>query len=89
MLIKGQVWALGEPTPLEGSYIFICAHGSRDKRCGVCGPPLRERFNNEISKRGLSEQVFVNFCSHIGGHKYAGNVIVFRRELGGAVTGHW
>lgn len=89
VLIKGQVWALGEPTPLEGSYIFICAHGSRDKRCGVCGPPLRERFNNEISKRGLSEQVFVNYCSHIGGHKYAGNVIVFRRELGGAVTGHW
>lgn len=90
VLVKGQIWALGEPEPLTGSHVFICAHGSRDKRCGVCGPPLRERFNREISQRGLGEQVFVNYCSHIGGHKYAGNVIVFRRDGGsGDVSGHW
>ncbi|KAG0608892.1 hypothetical protein M758_8G140900 [Ceratodon purpureus] len=90
VLVKGQMWALGEPEPLVGSYVFICAHGSRDKRCGVCGPPLKERFNKEVGLRGLGEQVFVNYCSHIGGHKYAGNVIVFRRDNGsGDVSGHW
>jgi len=90
VLVKGQKWALGEPEPLVGSHVFICGHGSRDKRCGVCGPPLRERFNQEITQRGLGEQVFVNYCSHIGGHKYAGNVIVFRCDgESGDVSGHW
>uniref|UniRef100_A0A7I4BJB2 Uncharacterized protein n=1 Tax=Physcomitrium patens TaxID=3218 RepID=A0A7I4BJB2_PHYPA len=90
VLVKGDAWALGEPEPLVGSYVFICGHGSRDKRCGVCGPPLRERFNQEIAVRGLGEQVFVNYCSHIGGHKYAGNVIVFRHDGGsGSCSGHW
>jgi hypothetical protein len=90
VLLKGDKWSLGESEPLVGTHVFICAHGSRDKRCGVCGPPLRERFNQEIALRGLGEQVFVNYCSHIGGHKYAGNVIVFRPDGGsGGCSGHW
>ncbi|KAE8704291.1 WEB family protein [Hibiscus syriacus] len=28
-------------------------------------------------------------CSHIGGHKYAGNVIIFGSNINGEVTGHW
>jgi hypothetical protein len=89
VLVKGEMWALGEPEPLVGSHVFICGHGSRDRKCGVCGPVLKDRFTEEIANRGLEDQVSVRFCSHIGGHKYAGNVIVFRHGDSGEVTGHW
>lgn len=89
VLVKGEMWALGEPEPLVGSHVFICGHGSRDRKCGVCGPVLKDKFTEEIANRGLEDQVSVQFCSHIGGHKYAGNVIVFRHGDSGEVTGHW
>lgn len=28
-------------------------------------------------------------CSHIGGHKYAGNIIIYGPNADGQVTGHW
>lgn len=89
VLVAGDMWALGSPEPLVGSHVFICGHASRDQRCGVCGPPLKERFIQEIANRGLGDHVSVRFCSHIGGHKFAGNVIVFSHGEDGAVMGHW
>jgi hypothetical protein len=89
VLVAGKEWALGTPEPLSGFHVFICGHGSRDKRCGTCGPPLKETFSEELSKLGLKDQVFVRLCSHIGGHKYAGNVIIFGHSENGIVTGHW
>ena len=44
---------------LTGSHVFVCAHGSRDMRCGVCGPALIEKFNNEIEVRGLKDQTIL------------------------------
>ncbi|XP_078431933.1 sucrase/ferredoxin-like family protein [Wolffia australiana] len=87
VLVKENEWLPGVVEPLRGSYVFVCSHGSRDKRCGVCGPELIKRFREEIKERGL--QVSVSGCSHIGGHKYAGNVIIFSKGDDGAVTGHW
>ncbi|KAJ4982269.1 hypothetical protein NE237_033106 [Protea cynaroides] len=89
VLVKDNEWLPGTPEPLSGSYIFVCSHGSRDRRCGVCGPALIARFKEEIDVRGLQGQVSVSPCSHIGGHKYAGNVIIFGRSIDGEVTGHW
>ncbi|XP_030450470.2 uncharacterized protein LOC115672703 [Syzygium oleosum] len=89
VLVNGKPWASGVPEALAGSHIFVCAHGSRDRRCGVCGPPLIEKLNEEIESRGLKDQVFVSPCSHIGGHKYAGNLIVFSPDSEGTITGHW
>ncbi|WOL13633.1 hypothetical protein Cni_G22406 [Canna indica] len=89
VLKKNSEWLPSKPEPLSGSYVFVCAHGSRDRRCGVCGPVLIKRFKEEISSRGLHGQVFVSPCSHIGGHKYAGNVIIFSPNVIGEVTGHW
>lgn len=89
VLVKDGEWLPGSPEPLKGSYIFVCAHGARDKRCGVCGPALVSRFKDEIELRGHQNKVFVRPCSHIGGHKYAGNVIIFRSDNHGKVTGHW
>ncbi|XP_074584977.1 uncharacterized protein LOC141840807 [Curcuma longa] len=89
VLNKNSEWAPKPPEPLSGSYIFVCVHGSRDRRCGVCGPALIKRFQEETSSRGLQGEVFVIPCSHIGGHKYAGNVIIFSRSVSEAVSGHW
>jgi (2Fe-2S) ferredoxin len=48
-----------------------------------------EKFEKEIGSRGLSGKIFVLPCSHIGGHKYAGNLIVFSPDSAGIVSGHW
>ncbi|TQD98050.1 hypothetical protein C1H46_016315 [Malus baccata] len=74
---------------MTGSHVFVCAHGSRDKRCGVCGPILIDKFKEEAELRGLTNQVFVTACSHIGDHKCAGNLIVYSPGSDGSITGHW
>lgn len=89
VLVKDGEWRPGTPETLKVSYVFVCSHGSRDRRCGVCGPALISRFKDEIEFYGLQSKVSVSPCSHIGGHKYAGNVIIFRSNLNGEVTGHW
>ncbi|KAH7660216.1 Thioredoxin-like ferredoxin protein [Dioscorea alata] len=89
VLVKDSEWLPGAAEKLTGSYVFVCAHGSRDKRCGVCGPALIEKFTEEIASSGLQGQVSVSPCSHVGGHKYAGNVIIFSPNADGAVSGHW
>lgn len=88
VLVKEKEWLPGMPEALKGWHIFVCCHGSRDRRCGVCGPALIAKFKDEIDVQNLHCHVSVSPCSHIGGHKYAGNVIIFgARE--GEVTGHW
>ncbi|GMJ05009.1 hypothetical protein like AT4G26620 [Hibiscus trionum] len=89
VLVKNGEWLPGTPEKLQGSFVFVCSHGSRDRRCGVCGPPLVSRFKEEIVLHGLQDRVSVSPCSHIGGHKYAGNVIIFGSNINGEVTGHW
>ncbi|KAH7546950.1 hypothetical protein FEM48_Zijuj01G0255400 [Ziziphus jujuba var. spinosa] len=89
VLVKDGEWLPGTPETLKGSYVFVCSHGSRDRRCGVCGPALVTRFRNEIESYGLQGKISVSPCSHIGGHKYAGNVIIFGSNINGGVTGHW
>lgn len=89
VLVKDGEWLPGTPEALKGSYVFVCSHGSRDRRCGVCGPVLVSRFRDEIEFHGLQGKVFVSPCSHIGGSQYAGNVIVFGPSMNGEVTGHW
>lgn len=56
--------------------ILTCAHVKRDMRCGYCGSLLYDQFTQEIEKRGL-KKVFAGRVSHVGGHGFAGNVIVY------------
>lgn len=67
--------------------VLICGHGGRDVRCGTMGPLLREKFR-EVFNAGStpateappsedSGKARVGLISHIGGHKFAGNVIVY------------
>nr|POF22851.1 altered inheritance of mitochondria protein 32 [Quercus suber] len=50
---------------------------------------IRYRFKEEIELHGVQSTVSVSPCSHLGGHKYAGNVIIFGSKINGEVTGHW
>jgi len=64
--------------PLEKKhYVLICAHKKRDKRCGEFGPILAAEFQKELQEKGLDDQISVSKTSHYGGHKFAGNVIVY------------
>lgn len=89
VLVKDGEWLPGNPEALTGWYIFVCCHGSRDRRCGVCGPAIVSRLLEEIESNGLQGKVSVSPCSHIGGHKFAGNVIIFGRNTHKEVSGHW
>ncbi|CAI9111470.1 OLC1v1011695C1 [Oldenlandia corymbosa var. corymbosa] len=89
VLVNGKPWAAGVQEVLSGSYVFVCAHNKRDRRCGVCGPILIEKFKEEIESKNLKSQVSVTACSHVGGHKYAGNMIIFSTNAEGEIAGHW
>ncbi|KAM5452070.1 Altered inheritance of mitochondria protein 32 [Microsporum audouinii] len=66
--------------------ILICGHGGRDQRCGIMGPLLESEFGNILKDEGYTvgitptdkvKHANVGLISHIGGHKYAGNVIIY------------
>ncbi|KAK2861134.1 hypothetical protein FQN49_004512 [Arthroderma sp. PD_2] len=66
--------------------ILICGHGGRDQRCGVMGPLLESEFGKVLKDEGYTvgdipidktNHANVGQISHIGGHKYAGNVIIY------------
>jgi hypothetical protein len=65
VLVKDIEWLPGSPEAMKGSFVFVCSHGSRDKRCGVCGPVLIKRFRDEIKALGLDGQVSVSASSHV------------------------
>lgn len=77
--------ALPAPTPITHPVILICGHGGRDARCGTLGPILQRQFRVELDKRGVKGEVAQ--ISHIGGHKYAGNVIIYLPPGWGSVEG--
>ncbi|KAJ5674821.1 uncharacterized protein N7477_004755 [Penicillium maclennaniae] len=68
--------------------VLICGHGGRDKRCGVMAPVLEAEFQRILQSRGFisaghagtvdgPDHANIGLISHIGGHKYAGNIIVY------------
>jgi (2Fe-2S) ferredoxin len=58
--------------------ILVCVHGSRDNRCGRAGPQVIEEFKRQLLERSIkNDSVTVAGCSHIGGHKYAGVLVVY------------
>jgi hypothetical protein len=61
---------------LTGLWLLICAHKLRDKRCGVSGPILAAEAQKYAQEKSLNELHTLKI-SHVGGHKWAGNVIVY------------
>ncbi len=63
--------------PLQGRYVFVCSHGERDPRCGQCAPSLIAALEAQLHAKGLAGDVHVHRTSHVGGHAYAGNVLIY------------
>jgi len=68
-------------------YIYVCTHGARDCRCGETGGQVARTLREEIDKRNLSSLVKLGQTTHVGGHQYAANVLIYPRgEWLGNVT---
>ncbi|KAI8137297.1 Sucrase/ferredoxin-like-domain-containing protein [Fennellomyces sp. T-0311] len=73
--------------------VMVCTHTMRDKRCGILGPLLVQEFRKVLSEQGLltgqeNGRVEVWGVSHFGGHKFAGNLIIHQKGLGGHMYGN-
>lgn len=65
--------------------LIVCCHTKRDARCGQRGPALAHKLHQVALKQGIKATVIAS--SHVGGHKYAANVLV--HGLAGLSGGHW
>jgi (2Fe-2S) ferredoxin len=86
------------PTGLSSSpyphdtLILLCSHRRRDARCGISAPILRKEFERQLHPLGLWRDLNDNrpggakvvFINHVGGHKFAANVIIYRKQPGQA-----
>ncbi|KAH9832784.1 Altered inheritance of mitochondria protein 32 [Teratosphaeria destructans] len=79
--------------PVNEVLVLICGHGNRDERCGILGPLLEAEFEDKLRRQNISIvsdalaigpdratsslSARIGLISHIGGHKWAGNVIVY------------
>ncbi|KAF9648340.1 hypothetical protein BDM02DRAFT_3155793 [Thelephora ganbajun] len=71
---RSTVQACNATRPL---YIYVCTHAARDCRCGDVGGSVAEAFRKEIDRRGLTSEVKLGETGHVGGHKYAANVLIY------------
>ncbi len=75
---------------LRYASILICGHNSRDTRCGILGPLLESEFKQRVfnpaspsyalnpkSDEESRPHASVALISHIGGHAFAGNVVIY------------
>ncbi|EIW55757.1 uncharacterized protein TRAVEDRAFT_129292 [Trametes versicolor FP-101664 SS1] len=59
-------------------HLYVCTHGSRDCRCGEGGVAVARALRRELDKRGICpKDVVLGQVAHVGGHKYAANVLVY------------
>ncbi|KAI8912587.1 Sucrase/ferredoxin-like-domain-containing protein [Gorgonomyces haynaldii] len=102
-LSKDQLSLLGEWIAKEGDlpvelnarpcekqlHVFVCTHKKRDKRCGVSGPMLLKEFEKQLKELNLENKVGLYGVSHIGGHKFAGNVIIYHPSEENKLVADW
>jgi hypothetical protein len=60
----------GPAAPLDGSLLVVCTHGKRDRCCARHGRPLYDAL------RHATEPERVWQSTHVGGDRFAGNVVV-------------
>jgi hypothetical protein len=65
----------GPATPVEGPLFVVCTHGKRDRCCALHGRPLYDALRHETD----SERVWQS--THVGGDRFAGNVVVLPHGL--------
>lgn len=65
----------------------MCSQRTRDARCGQSAPLLKREFERHLRPLGLYRDahderpggVGIYFISHVGGHKFSANIMVYRR----------
>ncbi|KAF8962119.1 Sucrase/ferredoxin-like-domain-containing protein, partial [Flammula alnicola] len=75
----------GPPTELTSreAHIYVCTHGARDCRCGIRGRQVFEalletvRIARDRNPHGPAAHIKVGEVGHVGGHRYAANVLIF------------
>lgn len=75
------------PSP-HRALILLCSQKTRDARCGQSAPLLRKEFERHLRISGLYRDldderpggVGIYFISHVGGHKYSANVMIYRKS---------
>ncbi len=65
----------GSARPVEGPLYVVCTHGKRDRCCAKQGRPLYDAL------RGETETDRVWQSTHVGGDRFAGNVVVLPHGL--------
>ncbi|KAI5959620.1 uncharacterized protein KGF55_005264 [Candida pseudojiufengensis] len=86
--IKSKLPTIEEDINL--SYIFFCSHKTRDKRCGITAPIMKKEMDLYLRDIGYYRDygdqtpngISVAFINHIGGHKFAANVIIYIKSTG-------
>lgn len=66
----------------------MCSQKTRDARCGQSAPLLRKEFERLLRPLGLYRDlhderpggVGIYFISHVGGHKFSANVMIYRHS---------
>lgn len=61
--------------PVDHPLLVVCTHGKRDRCCAKNGRPLYDAFRRE------TESGWVWQSTHVGGDRFAGNVVVFPQGL--------
>ena len=56
--------------PVEHPLFVVCTHGKRDRCCAVYGRPLYDALQGEL------DEDWVWQATHVGGDRFAGNVVV-------------
>ncbi|KAM2583692.1 hypothetical protein TB2_044774 [Malus domestica] len=89
VLVNHKPWASQVQESLTGPHVFICAQMSRNEWNRYHARVLIDKFKHEAELRGLTDQVFVTACFHIGGHTYAGNLVIYSPGSDGSIIDHW
>lgn len=75
--------------PCELDYvILLCSHRRRDARCGITAPLIKRELERNLRPLGLDRDADdsrpggagIFFVSHVGGHKFSANVLVYRKK---------
>ncbi|EEY21935.1 actin patches distal protein [Verticillium alfalfae VaMs.102] len=82
-----QVAALVRRPSPHSALVLLCSQKTRDARCGQSAPLIRKELERHLRPLGLARDlddhrpggVGIYFISHVGGHKYSANVIVYRK----------
>lgn len=85
---RGSREAPFQTRPCPHKYlILMCSQRTRDARCGQSAPLLKREFERHLRPLGLYRDmhderpggVGIYFISHVGGHKFSANVMIYRR----------